>query len=264
MSDLDADIVQSLLDQENGGVRLVLVDEVDSTNSRLMMLAREGVPSGYCLVARHQTAGRGRQGRRWRSDRTGSLTFSLLWRFNHRTARELAGIPLAVSLSLLQALEEHLGITDLALKWPNDLLRQGRKIAGTLVEIADTLPQPAAVIGIGLNVSLREDVSDSISNPAFDLRDSSGGFPSRNLVLAAILKKLPLMLNQFDRQGFAPFRDAWLARSIHLNRSIRLSLPNHRIEIGECAGLTDEGALLLRQGEHLTPYHTGDVSLRLT
>ncbi len=264
MSDLDPDAVLARLGPERSAVRLVVAESVDSTNERLIRLVAEGTPGGYCLVALNQTAGRGRRGRRWLSDSSGSLTFSLLWRFDRKSAQQLSGLTLVVALAVCRALES-LGIDGLALKWPNDLLRHGRKVAGILVELAETSGDDiSAVIGIGLNVSLDDALSDNLPNPAFDLRDAQGHTPARGDVLAAILLDLFPALRQFAKEGFPPFQAEWLARSAHHERRIRLALPNHKVEIGICVGLTREGALLLRQGERVTPFLTGDVSLRLT
>ncbi len=262
MPALEPEHIQRLLGPEGQFVQLVMVDRIDSTNQHLLMLADQGAPNGYCLVAQHQVAGRGRQGRSWLSDGDGSLTFSLLWRFQG-DASQLAGLPLVVSLAVAQALE-HLNVDGLALKWPNDLLRHGRKIAGILVEISDALDgSVGAVIGIGLNVVLEEALSDLLQNPATDLRNAEGQAPARDTVLATILRTLIPHLQQFSKTGFQPFQAQWLALCAHRDRTIRLTLPNRRIEVGECVGLSDNGALLLRQRGEIVRYHAGDVSLRL-
>lgn len=261
--DLNADAVRSGLGPEKDALHLVIAETVDSTNERLLHLAAEGASSGYCLVALTQTAGRGRQGNRWLSDSNGSLTFSLLWRFDHRTLRQLGGLPLAVSLALARGLDD-MEVDGLALKWPNDLLRHGRKIAGILVETAEAATSgAAAIIGIGLNVRLDDPLADSLPNPAYDLRDKQGHTPCRSDVLAAVLRHLPSVLRQFDAEGFLPFQAEWLSRSAHRERAIRLTLPNRRVETGICVGLTGEGALLLKQADRITPFLAGDVSLRL-
>jgi BirA family biotin operon repressor/biotin-[acetyl-CoA-carboxylase] ligase len=263
MPSLQPDRILQLLGPVGHCLQLVVVDSIDSTNQHVLMLADQGAPQGYCLVARNQLAGRGRQGRSWLSDGEGSLTFSLLWRFRGN-ATQLAGLPLVVSLAVAQGLER-LHVDGLALKWPNDLLRYGRKIAGILVEISDALNGTVgAVIGIGLNVVLEEALSDQLPNPATDLRDAGGKAPERDTVLAAILETLIAHLQKFSEAGFAPFESEWMARCAHRERTIRLTLPNRRIEIGECAGLSKEGALLLRQNGVVTRFHAGDISLRLT
>lgn len=263
MPDLDADAVLARLDAERDAIHLVVADTVDSTNERLLCLAAEGAPTGFCLAALTQTAGRGRRGRRWLSDSSGSLTFSLLWRFEHHSARQLSGLSLAVALALARALEK-LGVDGIALKWPNDLLRQGRKIAGILVELVDPVEgDVGAVIGIGLNVRLDDTLSDALPTPAHDLRDARGQTPERSEVLAALLRELLPILRQFAMTGFPPFRAEWLTRSAHQERRIRLALSNHQVETGICVGLSSDGALLLKQGDRITHFLTGDVSLRL-
>jgi BirA family biotin operon repressor/biotin-[acetyl-CoA-carboxylase] ligase len=263
MPALQPDRILQLLGPMEAGLHLEVVDSIDSTNQHVLMLADQGAPHGYCLVAQNQLAGRGRQGRPWLSDGEGSLTFSLLWRFQG-DATKLAGLPLVVSLAVTQALEQ-LHVDGLALKWPNDLLRHGRKVAGVLVEVSDALDGAlGAVIGIGLNVVLEEALSDQLASPATDLRDAKGQTPSRDVILAAILKTLIAHLQQFSETGFAPFEAEWMARCAHRERLIRLTLPNRRIEIGECAGLSEDGALLLRQSGVITRFHAGDISLRLT
>ncbi len=263
MPTLEPEHIRQLLGPEGASLQLEVVESIDSTNQHLLMLADRGAPHGYCLVARNQLDGRGRQGRRWLSEGEGSLTFSLLWRFEGDASR-LAGLPLVVSLAMTRALEQ-LNVDGLSLKWPNDLLRHGRKIAGVLVEISDAQDGLiGAVIGIGLNLILEEALSDLLQNPATDLRNAEGQAPGRDAVLVAILKTLIPHLQQFSSAGFMPFQNEWLARSAHRQRMVRLTLPNRRVEIGECVGLSDDGALLLRQQGEIRRFHAGDVSLRMT
>ena len=260
---LQPDRILQLLGPEGQYLQLVMVESIDSTNQHLLMLADQGAPSGYCLVAQNQLAGRGRQGRVWLSDGEGSLTFSLLWRFGG-DASGLAGLPLVVSLALAQSLES-LQVDGLSLKWPNDLLRHGRKIAGVLVEISDANDGTVgAVIGIGLNIVLEEALSDRLPSPATDLRNAEGQAPARDVVLAAILGGLIPSLQKFSEAGFVPFKADWMARCAHRDRTIRLTLPDRRVEVGECVDLSDNGALLLRQNGAINRFHAGDISLRLT
>ncbi len=263
MPTLQPERIRQLLGPDGASLQLEVVESIDSTNQHLLMLADRGASHGYCLVARNQLDGRGRQGRRWLSEGEGSLTFSLLWRFEGDASR-LTSLPLVVSLATARALEQ-LNIDGLSLKWPNDLLRHGRKIAGILGEISDAQDGLiGAVIGIGLNVVLGEALSDLLQNPATDLRNAEGQAPEREAVLIAILKTLIPHLQQFSAMGFMPFQNEWLARSAHRQRMIRLTLPNRRVEIGECVGLSDDGALLLRQQGKVHRFHAGDVSLRMT
>jgi biotin-[acetyl-CoA-carboxylase] ligase BirA-like protein len=128
-----------------------VLDSCDSTNAVLLARAEAGAPSGTVVIANEQTAGRGRRGRSWFASRGDSLTFSLLWRFAPGTAP--AGLSLAVGLAVAQALEK-VGAGGTALKWPNDILKDGRKLGGILVELLPGAPH-AAVIGIGINLHPR-------------------------------------------------------------------------------------------------------------
>lgn len=241
---------------------LEVVRQTDSTNAELLRRAPQELPHGTCLVAQEQTAGRGRQGRRWLSDPAGSLTFSLLWHFS-RPAAQLGGLPLVVTLALLRAFTQ-LDVQGLSLKWPNDLLRHGRKVAGVLVELAPGRQEDArAIIGIGINVQLPESLLDQIPTPATDLCNEQGIPPEPHATLAKVLNLLPPMLQQFAQEGFTPFQQEWMAHAIHQHRTIHLILPDQRSIVGECAGLNAEGALLVRQAGQISTFHNGEISLRL-
>ena len=277
--------ILSLLGADAAKIQLELVERIDSTNQHLLMRADQGAKSGLCLVAQQQTAGRGRQGRPWLSDAKGSLTFSLLWRFKGDVA-QLTGLALAVSLGVTRALEA-LQVEGVTLKWPNDLLRHGRKMAGVLVEISDAGDGTVgAVMGVGLNVVLNDELSDRLQNPATDLGNSIGvsigvrppqgsdpntnpntdpvaDAPDREVVLAAIVHELLPLLHQFAITGFGPLKDEWMSRSIHQHRMIQLTLPDGRISTGESVGVDHDGALLLKQGATVQRFLSGEISLRV-
>ncbi|MCX7177879.1 MAG: biotin--[acetyl-CoA-carboxylase] ligase [Proteobacteria bacterium] len=124
--------------------------ECDSTNTRLLALAEAGAPAGTVIATERQLAGRGRRGHSWLSATGASLTFSLLWRFS--PDRALTGLSLAVGVAVARALEA-LGIADVQLKWPNDVLLRGGKLAGVLIELVPGARPSAAVIGIGINLA---------------------------------------------------------------------------------------------------------------
>ncbi len=260
-SALQSQILQRLL-SPSCGLTVEVTRQTDSTNAELLRRSAQDLPHGYCLIAQEQTAGRGRQGRRWLSDAAGSLTFSLLWHFS-RPAGQLGGLPLVVTLALLRAFTA-LHVQGLSLKWPNDLLRHGRKVAGVLVELAPGRAEDAhAIIGIGINLHLPESLFDQIPTPATDLRNAQGIPPEPHTALAQVLNQLSPLLQQFAQEGFAPFKEEWMEHAIHRERSIHLILPNARTVVGECAGLNAEGALLVRQAGQISTFHNGEISLRL-
>ncbi len=238
------------------------VRSLDSTNRCLLEWAPQGLPRYFCLAARQQTAGRGRQGRAWVSDPEGSLTFSL-WSVFDRSLQELSGLPLVVSLGVLEALHS-LGITTVGVKWPNDLWREGRKVAGVLVETTRlSSGQVGAVIGIGLNVALPPAVQEAFSLSLNDLRDEAGQAPARGTVLGRLLNTLIPLLESFAQSGFSPFAETWMTHCVHRNRPVTLRHPDQTLSQGECIGLSPLGGLILRNpaGDSQT-YHGGELSLR--
>ena len=233
----------------------------DSTSTALLRLAREGAASGSVVAAELQTRGRGRRNRVWESGLGSALTFSLLWRFD-RGVGALSGLSLAVGVALSRAMAR-LGAPQVMLKWPNDLVTQGRKIGGTLIEVeGDALGPSAVVIGIGINVRLTPALRGRIDQPAADLVEAGIDTTDRNAVLGVILNELVSALPEFELGGFAPFRNEWEAHHAHQNRCVTLLLPDGRREEGIARGADDDGALLLAQDGATRRWLAGELSLR--
>jgi BirA family biotin operon repressor/biotin-[acetyl-CoA-carboxylase] ligase len=240
---------------------LELVDCVDSTNTLLMQRANGGAPSATVVAAENQSAGRGRMGRVWHADMGGALTFSLLWRFE-RGAGALAGLSLAVGVALARVFET-LGAARAMLKWPNDVVWRGSKLAGILIEMqGDALGPSLAVIGIGINVRLSEAVRKRVDQPSTDLETACGKPLDRNEVLARLLAELHRVLEGFARDGFGAFHGEWQRRHAYQGRAVKLALPDGRVESGVARGVADDGALLVETATVLRRYHTGEISLR--
>ncbi len=231
-----------------------LVERCDSTNAVLLARAEAGAPSGTVVIAATQTAGRGRRGRQWISAPGDSLTFSLFWRFAAGTAP--AGLSLAVGLAVAKALEK-VGAGRTALKWPNDLLLEGKKLGGILVELLPGAPH-AAVIGIGLNLRLPAALPDELRAQSAAL--NSGQDP--NILLATTLSELLAVLETFAVTGFAGLRDAWAARHAFENAPVRLLSDFAPPREGVCRGVDVDGALLLEAEGRIERVLSGEVSLR--
>lgn len=231
-----------------------VVDECASTNAELLRRAEAGAPSGSVLAARRQTAGRGRLGRSWFAEPGASLTFSLLWRFPPGTLP--LGLSLAVGVALAEALAE-LGVEDVRLKWPNDLQRGGRKLAGVLVELVPGAPH-AAVIGIGVNRRLPASLPD-------DVRATAAGLDievSPDELLARLLTALHGVLGEFAAGGFVALRDRWLARCSHMDSLVSV-LSEFAVPLnGRCVGVDVDGALMLETPVCVQRILSGEVSLR--
>lgn len=245
-------------------IQLEVVDQVDSTSSELMRRSQRKDIHGVALASEWQTAGRGRRGRTWTAVVGGSLTFSLGWRFE-QGAGFLAGLSLAVGVAVLRALEAE-GCTGVALKWPNDIIHRHLKLGGILIELnGDALGPSTTVIGIGLNVRLPDAVRKDITAPVTDLTKVLGKKSQpvdRNRLLARLLTELAAVLDQYAREGFAPFAAEWQHRHAYQGKPVRLLLPDGVVVHGKVAGVDASGALVLADGPRRARFLSGEISLR--
>jgi len=256
---LDAERIRAVF--EPHGIVVNIVDSCSSTNADMLREAEAGAASGTVLAAEWQTRGRGRLGRAWHTGLASALTFSLLWRFE-RPIGGLAGLSLAVGVAIARALNAN-GI-DARLKWPNDLLWQGRKLGGILIEVrGDALGPCATVIGVGLNVQLGREERLRIDQPAADLAEAGAARRSRSDWLIAVLHELALVLPTFAMHGFAAVREEWMQHHAHQNLAVRLVLPDGNLIEGEALGVDDSACLLIATAAGTRAVHAGDVSLRV-
>ena len=192
----------------------------------------------------------------------GSVAFSILWRFTRSTGA-LSGLGLAVAVGAAEALEK-LGVRGVSLKWPNDLLHDGSKLGGILIETTgDAAGQATAVVGVGVNVRLGTEARERIGQPVTDLAASGPGTLSRPAVLAELLVSIAPVLELFSREGFAPFRQAWLRRHAWQGRRVVLVGTGRRLAEGEVIGIAADGALELACERGVERFHSGELSLRL-
>lgn len=256
---LDAERIRQHLD-DAARVVLEVADVVESTSTRLMRRADEPALHRHCLAAEAQTAGRGRRGRSWLAVPGGSLTFSLLWRFN-LPASSLSGLSLAVGLALARGLRE-LGAADLQLKWPNDLVQGYRKLGGVLIELQGEVQGPtAAVIGVGLNLRLPEAVRHEIDQAVTDLSGAEAA-QSRNRLLGRMLTHLARALEAFEASGFAPMRDEWETLHAYRDKPVTILLPGGQQAQGIVRGVADDGMLRVETRQGVQSFGSGEISLR--
>ena len=242
--------------------RLDLLSEVDSTNTYLKRLARDGAPSGTACMAESQHAGRGRLGRSWISPFACNLYLSLLWRFDAGPSA-LGGLSLVTGVAMMRALQTFLP-DGLTLKWPNDVHWQGRKLAGILVEMAGESAGPShAVIGVGLNVRMPDEIGAQIAQPWTDMTRCLGKTPSRNALAAAVLSAVVEDLLRFQVDGLRPFVDTWRRYDAAAGKIVQLHLPNGVVD-GRARGIDDDGSLLLQVGDELRRFSSGEISLRMS
>ena len=258
---LDRATVERHLGANAGRFTLDIRDTVDSTNTRLLERAAAGAPGGTVLAAEWQSGGRGRLGRAWHAGVGEALTFSLLWRCT-RGAGALSGLTLAVGVALARALTAA-GAGSVALKWPNDVLWRGAKLAGVLTELqGDALGPTAVVIGVGINVRLSEATRTQIGQAATDLETACGAAPDRNRLLAGVLIEIDQLLEAFGQKGFAPLRDEWQRHHAQQDRRVTLTLPDGTRRSGRARGVAEDGALLLETRSGTQRFHSGEISLR--
>ena len=264
---LDAARVIHPLGELGRNFRIEIIDSASSSNTLLMQRARldvahGGAPSGSVLAVEWQSGGRGRMGRTWHSGLGNALTFSLLWRFECGLPA-LSGLSLATGVALVRALHA-LGVSGARLKWPNDVLgTQNAKLAGILIEAqGDMLGPCAVVIGVGLNLSLPQQLVRQIGQPVTSLADMVTAVPERNHLLAVILREMHGVLREFEAHGFAALRAEW--ESLHglQGQRVQLLLPDGSADVGIACGVGEDGALKLQTEQGMKKFNVGEVSLR--
>ncbi|HVA55228.1 MAG TPA: bifunctional biotin--[acetyl-CoA-carboxylase] ligase/biotin operon repressor BirA [Gammaproteobacteria bacterium] len=238
---------------------LTVLDKVDSTNSWLMSRACE-FPA-VCL-AEWQTSGRGRRGRKWISPFAANLYLSLGWHFND-VPPGFTALGMVAAIAAVRALHA-VNITDVAIKWPNDLLVAGSKLGGILVEVQGEPPgRVRAVIGIGINVRMPEEAAAQIDQPWTDLATlATEAMPGRNHLAAAMIEELVAVLQEFAVQGFGAFTEDWRALDLVAGRPVHLQYQQQIID-GTALGVDQDGALLLHTEAGTRRFVSGDLSLRI-
>ena len=208
----------------------VLHHQVDSTNSWLLEKAAGEAPSGTVCLAEQQTAGRGRRGRSWISPFGSNIYLSILWRYGLAPA-QLSGLSLAAGLAVVRALEQ-LGIQGIGLKWPNDVLADGCKLAGLLLEVVGEAEGPSrVVVGVGVNVRMSAQQGAGIDQPWTDLASMPDARRySRNRLAALLIEHLVAMLNAFETQGLAPLLEEWNRYDLLHGRRVIVTSGDRRIE----------------------------------
>jgi len=235
--------------------------QIDSTSSELRRLEAADPHAVAVCMAEVQQAGRGRRGRGWRMPLGGGLALSLRRRFDGGMAA-LAGLSLAVGVATCEALASS-GADRVGLKWPNDLVANGAKLGGILVEVhGDALGPCDAVIGIGLNLRLPDATRAAIDQPVTDLARLGATLP-RNLVAARVIAALVPALDRFADDGFAAFAEAYARHDALAGRSVQV-IDGDRRCAGIARGVDSRGALRVAFADGERAIESGEVSIRST
>lgn len=246
---------------------LEIVAETGSTNADLLariprLDSRSDAPleRPTLLWAQSQTAGKGRAGRSWYSSPEATLTFSLAWKFA-LPPQALAGLPLAVGVTVAQTLASA-GV-DVRLKWPNDILRNGDKLAGILIETAiDKRERQAiwAVIGVGINLAQSDALVAQVGRAVADAAELC---LDRERLMADLLTALVEALSRFEREDFSAFVAAWNARDAYAGAAVNIIDRGDIIQQGTARGVDHSGCLQLDTAQGRIAVAAGDVSLRI-
>ena len=233
---------------------------VDSTNTVLTERMRAGAAAPELCTAEIQTAGRGRQGRRWVSGPGRSLVLSVSWRFP-AGSREPSGLSLAIGVALVEALEAG-GLGQVMLKWPNDLVVVDRKLAGVLVEASHSgSGSVGCVIGVGFNLDLEASDAGRIDQPWTDFAREFGRVPARNALAARAAGAMLDACETYRHCGLGPFAPRWRERDALRDRPVRVLSRGAPIE-GTARGIDGAGALLVEHRGGVLRYEAGEVRVR--
>ncbi len=263
---LDAGRIRQRLPREPRArvARLETVWSIGSTNATLLGRAAPQSGTSEVLLAEYQSAGRGRRGRSWLAPPGGAICLSLSWAFRELPP-DLSALGLVVGVCALRALRGQ-GLENAALKWPNDLLVDDRKLGGVLIDLRTDSAGPACVvIGIGLNVALNEELRRQIAHAglaATDLASAGLGAASRNAVAAALIGECLSGLTQFERAGLKPFTAEWHGADALRGRAVDVRAVEGTASRGLARGIDLHGALLVETPQGLMRFLSGDATVR--
>lgn len=256
---LDADEIRRSAVPDEVGIEVR--SQVDSTNREIF----ENFRHRHALAAEYQHSGRGRRGRGWISPPGCGVCVSFGFRFDCGLQR-LGPLSLVAGVAAAEAMaEEGIGMT---VKWPNDLLVDGRKLGGLLLEISGATEGPCRVIvGVGVNVRLPRGEIDSTDfsppdQPWTDLHEAGGRDLDRNRLVGRIVAALDAAFHDFERHGFEPFAGRWQSLDALAGRRVRVIPASGSAFEGIADGVTGQGMLCVVCNDQVVELNAGEVSVR--
>ncbi len=238
---------------------IAILNRVNSTNAFLQEKIKEDWTSASLCLAEYQSEGKGRRDRSWLSPYGKNIYMSLVWEFVAGPGA-LNGLTLLVGLAIIKALSKF-NITGLSLKWPNDVMWNGNKLAGVLTEInVDDINGCQAIIGIGLNLHLPSKIRNQLHNQITDMQTILGAYPDKNYITALILEELLTLLPEFESKGFEHFVDQWRGYDHLLNKQIILHTIQDKVE-GVAQGVDHTGALEIKVDGNIKKFYSGEASI---
>lgn len=242
---------------------LFLFEKTDSTNEQALLKVKEGDKLPFACFAEEQTQGRGRRGKVWVSPPGGSIYLSLAWKFDLPVG-DLGCLSPAIGVAVARVLKK-IGLTPVGLKWPNDVLVDDKKIAGILIEtIKITGSTTTAVIGVGLNYKLPDEMPDLLNQPWTDIVSSSGAslHPERNKIAGLLLQECLFVCENFAQARYDMMLEYQQQYDVCLKQSVNVHLENDQVMQGVVVGLEMNGEIrILIDGEERL-FNSADISLR--
>ena len=244
------------------GMTIKWFDRLDSTNSELLRHIDE-YDNLSVVAAVEQFAGRGQRGNRWLSRPGDNLTFSLLLKPRDLPAAEFMSLTFMATLAVRSWLEDQ-GVSA-SIKWPNDILFDGRKLVGILTEMTGEMGKIYyIVVGVGINVNInREDFPEEIRDIAASLSEMNGEEISRVKIFRAVLEELDKLYREVNANGFGEVFKLWRKYNVTLDKNIRvISVIDGNDFTGKAVDLNEDGALVVETPDGLRTVYAGDVSIR--
>ncbi|PRO66839.1 biotin--[acetyl-CoA-carboxylase] ligase [Alkalicoccus urumqiensis] len=239
------------------GIHIEHHEKIPSTQTRAQRLAQGGARGWTVVTADEQTGGRGRRGRPWSTKKGTALAASIILRLD-KLPQEAAAITPTAAVIINDVLQRY-GV-DTRIKWPNDILAEGRKVCGILTEMHAEMDElHYLIIGIGVNVN-ETDFPEEIKPTAVSLRHLTGQEWDRSALLAALLDELKKRLPEFEENGFTPFREDWLRYSTVINKEITIH-QRHQSWKGRAVDIREDGRLIVETETGQKEVISGDISI---
>ena len=233
--------------------------KIDSTNSYLLKLGDEGFPEGTVVVADEQLSGRGRFGRKWEAEPLSNLLFSVLLRPDFLRRDEVFILTFAAAVAVGEALEDTARVRP-EFKWPNDILLDGKKVCGILLEssfASDKLDH--LVLGIGLNVNQKK-FSHEISGHAASLSNIAGKDFDRDEILFTVLNRFASVYEVVRARDFYSVMKRWRDRVKMFGKKVRVKLADKTFE-GICDEVADDGAIVIQTSTGFQKFTAGEITI---
>ncbi len=242
-------------------IRFITIhSEIDSTNEYLLGKSDSTDFHGHVTLAEFQSSGRGRRGNTWVSPYGAGICLSIGWQFDP-VPDSLTTLSLASGIAVIRTLKGF-KINDAGLKWPNDIIWQGRKLGGTLLEMRGESAGPCnIVLGVGINFAFPRRGVEMIDQPWIDIASIRQPLPSRNTLTAALISEIVRILTDFDEKSLPGIIEEWRRYDCMKGRRMTLLLPGECVT-GQILGIDNNGLLLMSINNKVRRFNTGEISLR--